>query len=124
MRTEEEMVQNQCKFTIRQEGGEVYETKGDEVYKKIKKVVQKRDENDELVFETKMVTKKKGCGCKNKPKTEVTVEEKVPVMEEVWVEELADPNAKQSTGEEVVVCRLYGKVKKSFCQKCSTYKKA
>jgi hypothetical protein len=123
-RTEQDLKNKPCKFCIREMDSTVIEMDedGDEV-KKIKKVVQKRDANGNLMYEIKEVKKKKGCGCKGKNRKEVIVRQKVPILEEVWVEDKTPSKKRKKTvPDNRILCKLYGKVKKNFCLQCSTYK--
>jgi len=72
------------------------------------------------MFTIQEVTVKKGCKCKGNQTTEV-VQKKVPVTEEIWVEEvISQPQTVIESG--LIMCKLYGKVKRTFCEKCSTFK--
>jgi len=88
--------------------------------KKTKKVIQKIDENGQPMFTIQEVTVKKGCKCKGNQTTEI-VQKKVPVTEEIWVEEVVS-HQQVSVESGLIMCKLYGKVKRTFCDKCSTFK--
>lgn len=122
-RTPEDLALSPCKFALNQIPAQSVEVnENGQTVKKIKKLVQKLDENGQPLFEIKEQSVKRGCGCKGKKQKTEVVKKKVPVMEEIWVEESIDVIQKAST-EDMVVCKLYGRIKKSFCCKCSTYKK-
>lgn len=119
-----------CKFMVKnsvskEQLGQIEVQDGVEV-RKIKKVVQKLDANGEPIFEIKEVKVKKGCGCKGKNREEKIIKKRIPVTEEQWVTEEVPKMVKKEIDpnkvDELIVCKLYGKVKKSYCQKCSTYK--
>jgi len=97
--------------------------------RKVKKVIQKKDEQGNPLFKTIKVEKTKGCGCKGRPKTKVVEEKRVPDTIEVWVDEPilekappTPPPAPQQE-ERQVLCKLYGTVPEDYCQRCKTYKK-
>lgn len=123
---------DRCKFMIKKtrvgaEAEEIIEVIAGTEVRKIKKVVQKLDENGLPMYEIKEVTVKKGCGCKGKKRTESVIKKRVPITEEKWVtEEIHTKESRVISGnvvkEALVVCKLYGKVKKSYCEKCSTFK--
>lgn len=97
--------------------------------RKVKKVIQKTDENGNPLFKTIKTERKKGCGCKGKKRETVIEEKRVPDTIEVWVEEPVQAPAPQPeqtapvTEERQVLCKLYGTVPESYCQRCKTYKK-
>jgi hypothetical protein len=113
-----------CKFSVKESYAEskIEYIDGQEV-RKVKKIMHKLDENGQPMYETRDVVVKKGCRCK-KNQTEEVVQKRVPVTEEIWVEEPVKVQVEKviNESEPMLICKLYGKVKKSYCQKCSTYK--
>lgn len=111
-----------CKFLLKDASSVTIDTDpqtGDTI-RRVEKVVQKLDKDGNPMFEIKEVVVKKGCGCKGKKRTEKIVQKKIPITEKVIVEEkIETPTTSPSP---LIICKLYGKVKKSFCEKCSTYK--
>lgn len=96
--------------------------------RKVKKVIQKKDENGKPLFKTIKVEKKKGCGCKGKKRKTVIEEKRVPDTVEVWVDEpivenTPPPPPQPQTEDRQVLCKLYGTVPEDYCQRCKTYKK-
>ena len=103
---------------------------------KVKRTVQKLDENGQPMYKTITVEKKKGCGCKGKAQETVVEEQRVPDTVEVWVEvpqeqayqstqqiNQADSQIDPSKPEPLVFCKLYGTVPENFCLRCNSYKK-
>lgn len=93
---------------------------------RVRKTIQKTDENGQLLYEIKKVEIKKGCKCKGNQQT-VIEERKVPITVDIWVEEDApvEPVAEivETTMEKYAICKMFGQVPFSYCQKCSTYQK-
>ncbi len=122
-RSIEELALNPCKFALNEIPAQSIEiNENGEKVKKVKKIIHKVDENGNPMYTTVEKTVKRGCGCKGKPQKTEVIKKKVPVTEEVWVEEPVQ-NSQKSGTEDMVMCKLYGRIKKSFCCKCSTYKK-
>lgn len=97
------------------------------VTNKIKKLVPKLDENGNVVYKTIMVpVKSGGCACKNKKTAPNAAtsgtpqEQKVPEMEEVWVD--MPVNGPSLEENKYVICKLYGTIKRTLCENCKTYK--
>lgn len=96
--------------------------------KKIKKIVQKVDENGTPLFKTIKIERKKGCGCGGKKKQIIIEEKTVPDTYEIWVEEDKVESLENVVEEtfdygNTVLCKLYGTVSESYCLKCKTYSK-
>lgn len=101
--------------------------------RKVLKSVQKVDENGNPVFKTvKVEVKKGGCGCKGGSAGGIVVEERqVPDTIDVWIEEPIPANEVQQSAQPAfvgqavgqVLCKLYGTVPQSYCQKCKSYSK-
>lgn len=94
---------------------------------KVKKIIQKTDENGQPLFKIIQTTKQVGCGCGGKPKQTVVEEQKVPDTIEVWVEEPLPVQQVQpaaiTTQERRVLCRVYGTIPESYCLSCKIYQK-
>lgn len=136
IRSIEEIRNQPCKYKLKDMTSKLTTPKQNEVVeggvRKIKKVIQKTDENGTPLFKTIKIEKKKGCGCKKNRKTEI-IEKRVPDTITVWVEEEIQEKTKEQIEKESVIqqvtethqalCKLYGTVPESYCRKCKTYKK-
>lgn len=120
---------DECKFFLKEnKSSDAKEEIIDgEKVRKVKKVIQKKDENGNPIFEVKEVKVRQGCRCKGKNRKEKIIKKRVPVTEEIWIEKKV-PNVKTVVKENknndgIIICKLYGKIKRDFCQTCSTFKK-
>ena len=112
LRNQDELTIHPCTFKLKD-----FEKPAGGQPQKVVKVVQKVDANGNPVFKTIEVVEKRGCGCGGKPKQEVKVQKQVPDTEEVTVEEVIS-----SEDNKLVLCKLFGTVKRSHCENCKTYK--
>jgi hypothetical protein len=120
-RTFEDLSKNPCRFEMQNIPATPVEKKSDGTYiKKIKKKVPRLDANGNQMFEIKKV-EKKGCGCKGGGATKI-VEQKVMLFDEIYEDVPLEDTKHATVPADMVLCRIYGKVKKDFCRRCSTYK--
>lgn len=86
--------------------------------KKVKKTVPKVDNLGNVIYKTIKVPETKGCGCKGggKVPTGRMIEQKVPEVIEIWVDE------NSSSSGTMTLCKLFGTVHCGHCLNCKTYK--
>ena len=126
IRTEQDLISRPCFYKLKdfERVGPQIQSNG--VTNKVKKLVPKLDSNGNVIYKTISIPiKSGGCACKNKKNppnnsTAGTSEQKVPEMEEVWVDA---PSVQQILADnKYVICKLYGTVKRILCENCKTYK--
>jgi len=113
-RTQEELAAHPCFFKLRD-----FEKPVAGQMQKVKQTVPKLDENGKPVFKEIEVKVKKSCGCKNKDGSAQTemVKQQIPETMEIMVDQPV-------SGEDgkMIICKLFGTVKRSHCENCHTYK--
>lgn len=125
--TIKELQDNPCFFKIKDfdkgitsDPSTAVETLGTPI--KVKKLVPKLDENGKVIMKKTKVPVKKGCACKGNQKTEM-VEQMIPEMEEVLVDSFIRETSTSQNNGKYTLCKLYGTVRSTMCEKCKTYKK-
>jgi hypothetical protein len=99
--------------------------------RKVRKIIQRVDEQGNPLMKTITIEHKKGCGCKANKQTITTETKQVPDTIEVWVEEdipvieqtAPIPPATIQVNEKQALCKMYGTVSLAYCQRCKTYTK-
>jgi hypothetical protein len=112
LRNQDQLMSQPCAFKLKD-----FEKPTPSTPQKIKKVIQKTDANGNPLFKTIDVETLKGCGCGGKKKEKVIIQKQVPDTEELMVEEVVVPE-----DNKLVLCKLFGTVKRSHCENCKTYK--
>lgn len=114
-RSQEELIVHPCYFKLKdfEKPGSLSQTQ------RVKKTIPKLDANGNPIYKEVEVRRKKSCGCKNKDGSlqEETVKHQIPETEEVMVDVSMSPD-----DNKMVICKLYGSVKRSHCEGCHTYK--
>lgn len=112
LRTTDELKNNPCIYSIK----EYVKNPVVNGVEKVKKTIQRIDENGNPVYKTVKVPVKKGCGCNGTSQSTELVEKQLPVMDDVWIEQPVNGD------NTMVLCKLFGSVKKSHCLNCKSYK--
>ena len=113
LREQSDLTNNPCVFKLK----DFEKPQSNSTPQKVVKTIQKTDANGNPVFKTIETIEHRGCGCGGKPKTEVKVTKQVPDTIEVEVDEVVVPEDNR-----MVLCKLFGTVKRSDCLSCKTYK--
>ncbi len=113
-RTQDDLSNHPCFFKLKD-----FEKPVTSEIHQVKQIVPKLDENGQQVFKEIEVEVKKSCGCKNRDGTAQTekVRQKIPETMEVMTDVIENPD-----DTKMVICKLFGTVKRSHCESCHTYK--